>query len=476
MQKYLIIGLLFWNTGLCAQKTNQETLDWLMTRNRYYEVLKYIDSLYRAGEKFSDILLYEGKANEGVLRYKEAYRCYSDWVAKDSTNRDACLALARVSALSGRILKAIGIYEKFSREDTLDFFVNYQLARLYQQNGKLISALQIYQRLHRADTVNPALLKRIGDCYNQMGWNANAASYYEEAFHLDPEDGKVVVKAANIMLTYPALFLDYIHEGMALVDSALVYSPQLNSLQQLRGMFLYLQKRYPECETVFSNLLAQGDSARVNLRYLGLSLFHMKRYKEAMTPLTNADSLFRNSAGDRTDFDLSMRYGEDLGYCKETQKALTVFREIEQQIMPDTQTLYQLAYLSGTAWLQVNDRRQAVQNYWKAYLLNPKSKNIIYSLLNLHYDLWTKEGERKNVSEKRIQQALFFHVLFWQKYTKRRPEDEDSYCYSSRAILQNELDELFFKNENKMIVLDPDGKKYSYSTDEIRELIKPKTL
>ena len=146
MQKYLIIGLLFWNTGLCAQKTNQETLDWLMTRNRYYEVLKYIDSLYRAGEKFSDILLYEGKANEGVLRYKEAYRCYSDWVAKDSTNRDACLALARVSALSGRILKAIGIYEKFSRQDTLDFFVNYQLARLYQQNGKLISVLQIYQR------------------------------------------------------------------------------------------------------------------------------------------------------------------------------------------------------------------------------------------------------------------------------------------------------------------------------------------
>lgn len=475
MWKYLIVGLLFWSMGLCAQKTNQEILDRLMTKNRYYEVLKYIDSLYRKGEKFPDVLLYEGKANEEVLRYKEAYRCYSDWVAKDSTNRDACLALARVSALSGRTMKAIGIYEKFSREDSLDFFVNYQLARLYQQNGKLISALKVYQRLHRADTTNPSLLKRIGDCYNQMGWNANAAAYYEEAFHLDPEDGKVVVKAANIMLTYPALFPDYIHEGMALVDSALVYSPQLNSLQQLRGMFLYLQKRYPECEAIFSDLLVQGDSSRVNFKYQGLSLFHMKRYKEALTPLANADSLFRNSAGDRTDFDLSMRYGEGLGYCKEIQKALTVFREIEQQMMPDKQTLYQLAYLSGTAWLQVNDRKQAIQNYWKAYLLNPKSKNIIYNLLNLHYDLLTQEDKRQKVSEKEMQQGLFFRILFLQKFRERQPENENSYHSSSRDILQKELSEMFFKNENKLIVSDPDGKKYTYSADEIRELIKPGT-
>lgn len=475
MQKYLIIGLLFWNTGLCAQKANQETLDWLMTRNRYYEVLKYIDSLYRTGEKFSDILLYEGKANEGVLRYKEAYRCYSDWVAKDSTNRDACLALARVSALSGRTMKAIGIYEKFSREDTLDFFVNYQLARLYQQNGKLISAIQIYQRLHQADTTNPALLKRLGDCYNQMGWHGNAAAYYEEAFHLDPEDGNVVVKAVNIMMTYPVLFLDYIGEGMALIDSALIYSPQLNSLQQLRGIFLYLQKRYQECETVFSDLLVQGDSSRVNFRYQGLSLFHMKRYREALAPLANADSLFRNSAGERTDFDLSMRYGESLGYCKETQKALTVFREIEQLMMPDTQTLYQLAYLSGTAYFQVDDYKQTIQNYWKAYLLNPKSKNTIYSLLNLHYDLLTKEDKLQKVSEKEMQQGLFFRILFLQKFRERQPENENSYHSSSRDILQKELSEMFFKNENKLIVSDPDGKKYSYSADEIRELIKPRT-
>lgn len=476
MRKYLIIGFLFWSMGLYAQKTDQQTLDWLMTRNRYYEVLKYIDSLYQKGKKFPDILFYEGKANEEVLRYKEAYRCYSDWIKKDSMNRDARLALARAAVLSGRTTQATDIYEKLVQEDSLDFFVNYQLARLYQQNGKLPPAIQVYERLYRADTTNSTLLKRLGDCYAQMGWNLNAVGYYENAFRLNPEDGKVIVKAVNIMMAYPGLFSNYVSDGMKLVDSALVYSPQLKTLKQLQGILLYLQKRYPDCKDVFNDLLVQGDSSRVNFRYLGLALFHMNRFKEALKPLALADSLFRNNNDDRIDFDLSMRYGENLGQCQEPQKALTVFREIEEQMMPDTMILYQLAVLNGTVYNKIHDHKQTVRNYWRAYRLNPGNKKILYNLVNLHYKLWAEEGMRQKASEKEVRQALFFQILFLQKVVDRFPEYKNSSHAFSKNILQKELEELFFKHENKMIVLDPDGKKYSYSTDEIRELIKPKAL
>lgn len=475
MKKYLILVLLFWNVGLYAQETNLQTLERLMEKNKYYEVLKCINSLYPKTGKPSEILIYEGKANEGVLHYKEAYRCYSDWVKIDSTNREAQLALARVAALSGRTMKAIDIYEKLVQEDTLDFFVNYQLGRLYQQNGKLTSAIQVYERLFQADTTNSTLLKRTGECYAQMSWNRLAVGSYEKAFRLDPEDGKVVVKAVNLMMTYPVLFSNYVYDGMKLVDSALVYSPRLNSLKQLRGILLYLQNRYPECENTFRELLVHGDSSRVNFRYLGLALFHMNRFKEALEPLAYADSLSQDSRGERTDFDLSMRYGENLRHCKETQKALQVFHEIEQQMMPDTVTLFHLAVLNGDVYKQLNDHRQTVRSYWKAYRLNPLSKNIIHNLVSLHYELWTEDGKRQKASIKEVQQALFFHILFLQKIVDSHPDNKHSYHSVSKHILQKELENTFFKNENKIIVLDPNGRKHSYSTDEIRELIHPKT-
>ena len=64
---------------------------------------------------------YEGKANEGMLRYKVTFRCYSEWLERDSSDRDARLALARVAALAGRTMKAVDIYEQLAGEDSLDF-------------------------------------------------------------------------------------------------------------------------------------------------------------------------------------------------------------------------------------------------------------------------------------------------------------------------------------------------------------------
>ena len=144
-----------------------------------------------------------------MLRYKAAYRCYSEWLERDSSDWDTRLALARVAALAGRTMKAVDIYEQLAGEDSLDFFVNYQLARLYQQIGKTVRAIGIYDRLYQTDTTNVILLKRIGDCYNRIGWSMNAVDHYLRAFCLDPEDGETVVKAVNLMMANTVLFQAY---------------------------------------------------------------------------------------------------------------------------------------------------------------------------------------------------------------------------------------------------------------------------
>lgn len=144
-----------------------------------------------------------------MLRYKVTFRCYSEWLERDSSDWDTRLALARVAALAGRTMKAVDIYEQLAGEDSLDFFVNYQLARLYQQIGKTVRTIGIYDRLYQTDTTNVILLKRIGDCYNRIGWSMNAVDHYLRAVCLDPEDGETVVKAVNLMMANTVLFQAY---------------------------------------------------------------------------------------------------------------------------------------------------------------------------------------------------------------------------------------------------------------------------
>ena len=40
-----------------------------------------------------------------MLRYKATFRCYSEWLERDSSDWDTRLALARVAALAGRTMK-----------------------------------------------------------------------------------------------------------------------------------------------------------------------------------------------------------------------------------------------------------------------------------------------------------------------------------------------------------------------------------
>ena len=63
-------------------------------------------------------------------------------------------------------------------------------------------------------------------------------------------------------------------------------------------------------------------------------------------------------------------------------------------------------------------------------------------------------------------------LLFLQKVREKPDAGPDSQHAHSRKVLGEALDELFFLNESKLVVIDPDGKEYSYPVGEIRSLIR----
>ena len=113
----------------------------------------------------------------------------------------------------------------------------------------------------------------------------------------------------------------------------------------------------------------------------------------------------------------------------------------------------------------------AVDYYWKAYKLDPKNKQAISNFVNWKYDVLVDKEKRSKASEKEIRVALFAQILFLQNVKDFAPARGNTMHSVSREILKQELDELFFSDDKHLTVMDPDGKTYVYSADDIRELI-----
>ena len=62
-------------------------------------------------------------------------------------------------------------------------------------------------------------------------------------------------------------------------------------------------------------------------------------------------------------------------------------------------------------------------------------------------------------------------ALICQKVVKPDAGPDSQHAHS-RKVLGEALDELFFLNESKLVVIDPDGKEYCYPVGEIRSLIR----
>ena len=171
-----------------------------MSNKRYNEVLRYLDSLEQGNADNSTLYLYRIRANEGLMRYNNAYRYAREWAARDTANRDIRMTLARLANLAGHKPEALHLYEQLAREDSLDFSVNYALGRLYQQNNRTGHALEVYMRQLAVDSSHVMLLTLIGDCLVEMELIAQAMNYYEKAFYEDIQNTVLAIKLWSDLL------------------------------------------------------------------------------------------------------------------------------------------------------------------------------------------------------------------------------------------------------------------------------------
>lgn len=89
----LLLLLTFYIHALQAQTLF--SLQELVNRKQFPEVLARVDSLTAADSASYTTMSAIGQAYEGMFRYKEAYTCFQYCLSMDTTNVDALNALAR---------------------------------------------------------------------------------------------------------------------------------------------------------------------------------------------------------------------------------------------------------------------------------------------------------------------------------------------------------------------------------------------
>ena len=101
-----------------AQSLN---LQELVNKKQFQEVVARADSLTPADSADYATMSAIGQAYEGLLRYKEAYQCFSHCLKMDTNNVDALNAVARNAINFGRIAEAKQCYRKVLGTDSMNF-------------------------------------------------------------------------------------------------------------------------------------------------------------------------------------------------------------------------------------------------------------------------------------------------------------------------------------------------------------------
>ena len=305
MHKYTVL-LLLSVLSLMGQAQSL-SLQELVNRKQFTQVIALADSLTAADSADYVTMSAIGQAYEGVLRYKEAYQCFRHCLSMDTTNVDALNAVARAAINFGKIAEAKRCFQKVLETDTLNFYANNQLARLYYQLGDYGQSMEYYHTLASFESDNPSILAGLADCHVKKGTGPNtliALSLYARALEINPENIRVASSLINTLLR-----MGDGKGALQVCDTALYYNPDSRQIRQSQGMALYMTKNYLKADTVYTGLLAEGDSSFINLKYAGAARYMSGHALDAVDPLEFAYEI------DSTDVETVLLYGASLGNC-----------------------------------------------------------------------------------------------------------------------------------------------------------------
>ena len=462
MKYFTICSLILLTLFLCSipliGQVRVDSLQELVNQKKYVKAIALAGNLTAEDSTSYDVMYALGQAYEGMLKHRVAHNYYDLCYQTDTTRTEILNTLARSAINIGKTEDAERFYLKSLAVDTLDFYVNYQLAGFYYQMGEYGKSLHFYQRLLNMDEQNPALLTALGNCYIKMGLSTIAISNYLRAFRYNPENVALTGTLVNSMLNEGGKFRQ---DALAICDTALYYNPNNNQLLQTKGVALYANRRYLDADTLYTNLIAAGDTSSTTLKYCGMSRYHAGKYISAVEPF---EKLYFQ---DTTSIDICLYLGSALGNSYDRKRAFVMFDKAEAELnIPTTHHLLLKLYRADIHKLNGQEKiaSQLYYELWDEYQWRLDFLSKLYQIYpRTPIDYKDQENQ---------QTALFIQVLYTKVLLEYSREENNNFLYSMRLRMQRVYDEMLFNEKESFPMLTPNGRKSSITLDELRSLIE----
>lgn len=451
---FLFVFASLLTTGWC--RAQEPSLQDLLNSKQFDAVIARTGQLTAADSADYHTLYSIGQAHEGLLQYKKAFDLYEQCLQMDTTNVDMLNTLARTAINLGRATVAESYFQRVLERDTTNFYANYQLARMYQQVGDYEKAVDRYNYLLERDTTNTTLLRNKADCYNRMERYLSAVITYFKAYNYNRENAGLANTLINTMLKSGDDTL--LQDALALCDTALYYNPENRMLLRTKGMASFMNRKYEQADTLFSELLMDGDSIYNNLKYGGAS-----KYYAGLT-MASVDLLEKALAKDTSSVEVHLLLGGALGKTYDRARAYQLFDEAEELMQPPGYYTRLLKQSRAETLLRDNRRKEACILFYQLWEETRQPELLAkvahqYYTANFANDWSTDEKER----------GLFFTITYIHHIIDN--EKNINAVVFFRPYLQSLYDDMFFRTVSEQAMKAPDGKRSMLSVTDLRYLI-----
>ena len=398
-----------------------------------------------------------GQAYEGLLRYKEAYRIYERCLSMDSSRVDAFNSLARTAISLGKMRVAEDCFQKTLAMDSMNFYANYQLARVYALQGNYERAIGQYNVLNQMDTtfVNPIVYNNMADCYQRLNDLPSATLCYLRAYQANKENAGIANSLVTCMLR---LGRENIGDALAICDTALYYNPENRVLQRSKAIALYMNRDYSRSDSLYSHLLAQGDSSFLTIKYGGASKYYAGRQLDAIPLLELA------YVQDTTDVEVILLLGASLGMTYDRKRAYQLFDQAEALMQPDKALTNLLLVSRGETYWRDGRSDEAMRLFYTAWQQQKERLDYLYRI-DRQLDNWGKSYK----TEEELSKALFIKQLYLKECMATGRLLKGFHVY--RTFLQYVYEDAFFQGKEDITMISPDGKYSTITIGEIKKLM-----
>jgi len=466
--KKICFYILFFCSGISTFAQQAEWREFI-DKKQFEKVILQASNMQPADSTDVSKMFLIGQAYEGLLKYREAYNCYKQCYALDSTRTDMLNTLARISGYLGRTEEAEKYYKQVIGYDSTNFYANYQLARLYMQIGNPIEGMKYYDFLLDKDPENAILLRAKGDCYTKIDSLEEAKDCYYKAYYNNVENAPLASQLINTLLKlYHPIYNDYFTTAWEVCDTASFYHPENIALRQSRAMMFYMNNNYFKADSVYTSLMESGDSCFVTLKYCGTSRFNDHKWFASLEPLEKAYAV------DSTAADVCILLGMATGRTYSTKLAFEYFDKAEKLMMPDEYWSDLVIKYRAEMFFKEGNYIKAAELYYRIWM---KKKEDVAWIQNLLFYNYTAKSFQEIPDEKK-HRLLFLSFLYISETLKMSEEAEESkrdelhrFFPYIKSILKKYQEEMFFRNMKEYPMIAPDGKKNALSAEKLKELI-----